>query len=158
MWLIWKLWGFFSDLEQSVYEPRHDKTNKMSVRPAKTQISLGGSESSLCAQWVAKDPSFLHADSEDSDQTGRITWLIWVLAGHTLNLLVLAWCGSYIAFRTTDRQIDVDHNYNSKLPFAICTCNVLKKKSIKKKKKKIPWPNSSRGVGARSESIWAIYT
>ena len=35
-------------------EPRHDKTNNMSVRPAKTQISLGihtvWSESSLCAQ------------------------------------------------------------------------------------------------------------
>ena len=34
-----------------LYEPRHDKTNKMSVRPAKTQISLGirqvWSESSL---------------------------------------------------------------------------------------------------------------
>ena len=48
----------------------------MSVRPAKTQISLGirpvWSESSLGAQWVAKDPSFLHADSEDSDQTGRM--------------------------------------------------------------------------------------
>ena len=27
------------------------------------------SESSLCAQCVAKDPSFLHADSKDSDQT-----------------------------------------------------------------------------------------
>ena len=42
---------------------------KMSVRPAKTQISLGirpdWSESSLCAPKVAKDPSFLHADSED---------------------------------------------------------------------------------------------
>ena len=25
----------------SVYGPRHDKTNKMAVRPAKTQISLG---------------------------------------------------------------------------------------------------------------------
>ena len=25
----------------TVYEPQHDKTNKMSVRPAKTQISLG---------------------------------------------------------------------------------------------------------------------
>ena len=25
----------------SAYEPQHDKTNKMSVRPAKTQISLG---------------------------------------------------------------------------------------------------------------------
>ena len=48
----------------------------MSVHPAKTQISLGirsvWSESSLCAQWVAKGPSFLHADSEDSDQTGRM--------------------------------------------------------------------------------------
>ena len=41
----------------------------MSVRPAKTQISLGirpvWSEFSLCAQWVAKNPSFLHADSKD---------------------------------------------------------------------------------------------
>ena len=25
----------------NLYEPRHDRTNKMSVRPAKTQISLG---------------------------------------------------------------------------------------------------------------------
>ena len=43
------------------------------MRPAKTQISLGirpvWLESSLCAKWVAKDPSFLHVDSEDSDQT-----------------------------------------------------------------------------------------
>ena len=57
----------------------------MSVRPAKTQISLGirpaWSESSLCAQWVAKDPSFLHADSKESDQTGRMPRLIWVFAG-----------------------------------------------------------------------------
>ena len=27
-------------------------------------------------QWVAKDPRFLHADSEDSDQTGRMPRLI----------------------------------------------------------------------------------
>ena len=26
----------------------------------------------LCTQWVAKDPRFLHADNEDSDQTGRM--------------------------------------------------------------------------------------
>ena len=43
--------------------------NKRLVPPAKTQISLGirpvWSKSSLCAQWVAKDPNFLHADSED---------------------------------------------------------------------------------------------
>ena len=47
------------------------KPTKWHVRPAKTQISLGirpvWSESSLRAQWVAKNTSFLHADSEDSD-------------------------------------------------------------------------------------------
>ena len=31
--------------------------------------SFQSDQSSLCAQWVAKDPSFLHADNEDSDQT-----------------------------------------------------------------------------------------
>ena len=72
----------------------------MSVRPSKTQISLGirpvWSESSLCAHWVAKDPRFLHADSEDSDQSGRMSRLIWVFAGRTLTLLVLSCRGSYI--------------------------------------------------------------
>ena len=56
------------------------KPTKWHVRPAKTQISLGirpvSSESSLCAQWVGEDPWFLHADSEDSDQTGRMPRLI----------------------------------------------------------------------------------
>ena len=58
-------------MNANINEPRHDKTNKVSVCPAKSQISLGirpvWSESSLCAIWVAKDPSFLHADNEDSD-------------------------------------------------------------------------------------------
>ena len=72
-------------------EPPHDKTNKMTVRPAKIQISLGNrpvwSESSLCAQWVAKGLSFLHADSEDSDQTGRMLRLIWVFTGRTCHFV-----------------------------------------------------------------------
>ena len=89
-------------------ELRYDKTNKMSVRPAKTQISLGirpvWSESSLCIQWVAKDPSFFHVDSEDSDQTGRMPRLIWVFAGRTATLLVLSWRGS-----------------NGIIPFQCCT-------------------------------------
>ena len=63
------------------------KLTKWHVHPAKTQISLGicpvWSESSLCAQWIAKDPSFLHVDSEDFDQTGRMPRLIEVFAGHT---------------------------------------------------------------------------
>ena len=55
----------------------------------------------VCAQrrfrsaWAsAKDPSFLHADSEDSDQTGRMPRLIWVFAGRTATLLVLSCRGS----------------------------------------------------------------
>ena len=31
----------FNQLSLLPYEPPHDKTNKMTVRPAKTQISLG---------------------------------------------------------------------------------------------------------------------
>ena len=87
------------NLSSKTIEQRHDKTNKMTLRPAKTQISLGirpvWSEPSLCAQWVAKGPSFLHADSKDSDQTGRMPRMIWVFAGRTVILLVLSWCGSF---------------------------------------------------------------
>ena len=81
-------------------ERRPDKSNNVTVRPAKTEISLGirpvWSESSLCAQWIAKDLSFLHADSEDSDQTGQMPRLIWVFAGRTIILLVLSCLGSSI--------------------------------------------------------------
>ena len=46
----------------------------------------------LCTQWVPKDPSFLHVDSED---TNRSDWadaqVIWVFAGCTVILLVLSW-------------------------------------------------------------------
>ena len=63
------------------------KPTKWPVRPAKTLISLGicpvWSESSLCAHSVAKDLSFLHADSEDSYQTGHPPRLIWVFAGRS---------------------------------------------------------------------------
>ena len=88
------IYMYVTSTKQKPYEPRHDKTNKLSVRPAKTQISLGirpiWSESSLCAQWLAKDSSFPHADSEDSDQTGRMPRLTCVFAGLTAILLVLS--------------------------------------------------------------------
>ena len=63
------------------------KPTNWQVRPAKSQISLGirpvWSESLLWAKWIAKDPSFLQADSKDSDQTGWMPRLIWVFAGRT---------------------------------------------------------------------------
>ena len=47
-------------------------------------------------KWVAKDPKLLHADSEDSDQTGRMPRLICVsVLGAQVILLVLSCCGSY---------------------------------------------------------------
>ena len=45
-------WSFYKN------EPRHDKTNKMTVSPAKTQISLASAQSdqSLCWPWVLSYP------------------------------------------------------------------------------------------------------
>ena len=63
--------------------------------------SAQSDQSSLCAQWVAKDLSFLHADREDSDQTERMPRLIWVFARHTLTLLVLSWGGSNLPMQST---------------------------------------------------------
>ena len=78
----------------NVIELWHDKTNKMSVRPAKIQISLGicpvWSESSLSA-WRKFGSLAIHwTHREDSDQTGRMPRLICVFAGRTLILLVLS--------------------------------------------------------------------
>ena len=73
--------AIFIAFQQSLNEPPHDKTNKMAYAPTKTHINLGirpvWSESSLCAQWVAKDPNFLHAENEDSDQTAWMPRLRW---------------------------------------------------------------------------------
>ena len=70
----------------------------MSVRPAKTQISLGirpvWSESSLSARRNLGPLATHWAQSEDSDQTSRMPRLIWVFAGRTLILLVLSCRGS----------------------------------------------------------------
>ena len=59
------------------------KTNKISVRPAKTQISLGirpvWSESSLCTQWVAKGPTVSSCEH-------RRFWSDWADAQANLSL------------------------------------------------------------------------
>ena len=75
----------------SLIEPPHDKIDKMTVRPEKTQISLGirpvWLESSLSA-WRKLGPLAAHWEhSEDSDQTGRMPRLIWVFAGCTCHFV-----------------------------------------------------------------------
>ena len=50
-------------------------------------VSTQSDQSLRCALNRSKDPSFLHADSKDSDQTGRIPRLIWVFAGRTCHFV-----------------------------------------------------------------------
>ena len=73
--------------DSSKHVPLHDRTNKMTCLPSEDSHQPGYSPSLIrvfvCAQWVAKDPSFFHAYSEDSDQTGQMPRLIWVFAGRT---------------------------------------------------------------------------
>ena len=80
-------------------EPRHYKTNKMSVRRAKTQISMGirqvWSESSLSAWRNLGSLATSWAHSEDSDQTVRMPRLNWVFAGRTAILLGMSCRGSF---------------------------------------------------------------
>ena len=96
------------------YEPPNDKTSKMSVHPAKTQINLGTrpvwSESSLSA-WRNIGSLATHwAHSEDSDPTGRMRRLIWVFPVRTVTLFVLSCRGSILRskwvqrFQTTARN------------------------------------------------------
>ena len=67
------------------------KPTKWHVRPAKTQISLVictvWSESLLCAHWEAKNPRFLHVNSEDCDQNVQMPRLIWVFTGRACHFV-----------------------------------------------------------------------
>ena len=76
------------------------KPAKMTVHPAKTQISLGiypvWSESSLSAWRKLGSLATSWAHGEDSDQTGWMPRLSWVFPGHTATLLVLSWVCSFL--------------------------------------------------------------
>ena len=99
-----RVYMYLGYLGPSVCDPRHDKTNNMALRPAKTQISLSirpvWSESLLSAWRSIRSLATHWAHSEDSDQTGRMPRLIWVFAGRTLILLVLSCRGSYVHIKT----------------------------------------------------------
>ena len=68
----------------------------MSVRPAKTQISLGirpvWSESSLCAQWISKDPRFFMQTAKALIRLGGCPgWSESSLGAHCWFCLVVAY-------------------------------------------------------------------
>ena len=94
---ITRIWRLMSIKKK--FEPLHVKTNNVVVCPAKTQISLVihpvWSESSLSARRGTGSLAVHWAHSEDSDQTGRMPRLIWVLAGRTVIVCVLSRGGSF---------------------------------------------------------------
>ena len=69
-----------SATQKYIYEPAYDKSNKMASAPSEHSDQPGQPHSLIrffdVRSMVAKNPSFLHADSEDSEQTGRIPRLI----------------------------------------------------------------------------------
>ena len=67
-------------LNLGLFEPPHDKTNEMACAPSEDSDQHWHPLSLIrvfaVVQWVAKGQMFLHADSEDSDETGRMHRLI----------------------------------------------------------------------------------
>ena len=89
----------------------------MSVRLAKTQISLGirpvWSESSLSA-WRNLGSLATHwVHSEGSDQTGWMPRLIWIYAGRTLTLLVLSCRGSSVGMQLSKYEQNPECNWSA---------------------------------------------
>ena len=89
LWFLYAVaqcWSLFL-VVHSYHVIAYPEPTKWSVRPAKTQISLGipsvWSESSLSAWWNIGSLASHWALSEDSDQTGRMPKLIWVLTWRT---------------------------------------------------------------------------
>ena len=95
-----------------IFEPAHDKTNRMACAPSEDSDHPGHppslirvfavfvpaqSDHSLrCAR--NRYPRFLHVDSEDSYQTGRMPRLIWVFVGRTCHFVgfVMRWLKNFI--------------------------------------------------------------
>ena len=103
MWCTWHMLVLCHFVENlcKPFEPPHDKTRKWAVCPAMTQISFGirpvWSESSLSTWKKKKKNSGSSATDwthcEDSDQTGRMSRLIWVFVGRTYHFVgfVMRW-------------------------------------------------------------------
>ena len=98
------------------HEPRHDKTIKMSVRPAKTQISLGirpvWSVSSLSAWRKLGFLATRWVHSKDSDQTGWMPRLVWLCWGLTSQSTIFQSCrdgaiASWVINQYLDAQADL---------------------------------------------------
>ena len=111
-----------------IYELPRDKTNKMTVRPAKTQISLGirtkaNWRNRFGAKWPDSLRHGLYADSLFNALVfllkSKVHWKKWkyrILASDLvqITLLVLSWGGSYIGCNNVevDKKAMIRNWYN----------------------------------------------
>ena len=99
MLLLWCILVFSVHPLLFVFESRHNKTNKVSVRLAKTQISLSirpvWSESSLSARRKLGSFASQWAHSEDSHQTGRT--LILLVLSCRASFRIALWLSAWMA-------------------------------------------------------------
>ena len=118
------------------------KPTKWYVRPAKTQISLGIRPvwSVFAVRWMGRwGHNFFHADSEDSDQTGRMPRLIWIFAGRKGHFVgfVMRWLIWFLWFVLSMwltipclnlKDIQIYRQYGSLLLHfhdLICSCSIV---------------------------------
>ena len=81
-WLfgVWgRMWHFIVHMSHDMTKPT--KWVCAEQRLWSAWVSAQSDKSSFWTQWVSKDPSFLHADSKDSDQTRRMPSWSRVFAG-----------------------------------------------------------------------------
>ena len=106
------------DISTMRNEPPRGKTNKMTVRQRRLRsawASAQSDQSSLYAHWVAKHPSFLHADSGCPGRSESS------LGAYAI-LLVLSWGGSNISNGYKEETIVSNYALGHFL-YEICVCN-----------------------------------
>ena len=112
----------------SYHEPierPHDKTNKMTVHPAKTRSAWASAQSdqSSLFPWRSIGSLATHrVHSEDSDQTGWMPRLIWVFAGHTCHFVGFAMQRLYFAAINNGMQALPNVHSYAATNFHISTC------------------------------------
>ena len=102
-----------------MYEPPHDKANKMAFVTSEDSDQPGHLPSlirvSLRTQWVANNPSFLHVDREDwSDRADARH--SWIFAGRTCHFVSFVMCWLiyelYVSYnRAVDKQSIERNNF-----------------------------------------------
>jgi hypothetical protein len=93
-------WLSYHPCKHSIYEPCHDKTKVMRLRPAWIQTSLcirAVWSGSMLFTYKLYNSRKTDSDSMDPDQTTQMRRLVWIHAARKPIMLVLLWRGSFVS-------------------------------------------------------------